>query len=60
MHSFISWFENSRTVPGGENSGIEEKVSFLRQAGIQRLRVLRDPRRRLPPQGVGGGEDDRK
>jgi len=28
------------------------------QAGIQWLQELRDPRRSLPPQVVGGGRDD--
>jgi hypothetical protein len=30
------------------------------QAGIQWLQVLRDPRRSLPPQSLGGGGDDGK
>jgi hypothetical protein len=30
------------------------------KAGIQWLQVLRDPRRSLPPQAVGGGGDDGK
>ena len=30
------------------------------KAGIQWLQVLRDPRRSLPPQSLGGGGDDGK